>query len=100
MRWNFESVVNVSKISAKYVNPDKAETKSTVIESTSVANKGPMIIQKTVIFSKPYTVTNNWRTDLDFISKYPLMEDFRMPPFTLSDQKGDYSIYGQNTDKF
>ena len=85
MRWNFESVVNISKITAKYVNPDKAETISAEIESTSVVNKGPMIIQKTVTFSKPYAVTNKWTTDLDFISKYPLMEDVRMPPFTMSD---------------
>jgi hypothetical protein len=82
------------------LNPDKPETKFTVIESTSVANKGQMIIQKTVNFSKPYVVETKWTNELDFIRKYFITDDVRMPPYTLSSKNDEYSIYSPKMDKF
>jgi hypothetical protein len=70
MGWNFESIVNISKITGKYLNPGKPETKFTEIESRSVVNKGSMIIQKTLNFFKPYVVATKWTNQLDFISDY------------------------------
>ena len=90
----------ISRIKAVYQKTDKVETKSSVIESTSLVNRGPMIIQKTVIFSKPYVITNEYTNSLDFISKYAISQGVAMPLVSLSDRNGEYSIYSQKTEEF
>ncbi len=62
VKWNFESMPMVSKITVKFSKIDKLEATSTIIETLKVVNNATRTGQRSVGFTKAYSIANRFTT--------------------------------------
>ncbi len=83
MKYGFESMPVISKISVKYANLEKLNPTPTTIETIKVFNNGGKIAQQPIGFTKTYIVKNKWITSQSFAAGYIISESVTINPMPI-----------------